>query len=176
MNMIEIYTDGSCCGNGKQENYGGFSNVIINPLNQNYPIQKIISKKVKNTTNNKMELSALLLALEISQILYKEERVQIYSDSAYCVNIFNTWAENWCRRGWIKFDNKPIENLDLIKKIYEYKKIDFSNFEVIKCKGHNSILGNELADAAASFNEAKLAKILKENELEYAYEFLFDFE
>lgn len=173
--MIEIYTDGACCGNGKEENHGGFSTVIINTNDQGFRINKIISKQVKNTTNNRMELSALLLALELSQTEFKNNDVKIYSDSAYCVNIFNEWITNWCRRGWIKSNNKPIENIDLIQRIYEYKKIEFSNFEILKCKGHNNILGNELADAAASNNKAKLVKIFQENDLEYAYEVLFDF-
>ena len=87
--MIEIYTDGACCGNGKEENHGGFSTVIINNNDQGFRINKIISKQVKNTTNNRMELSALLLALELSQTEFKNNDVKIYSDSAYCVNIFN---------------------------------------------------------------------------------------
>ena len=77
-----------------------------------------------NTTNNRMELVAILYALELTQTKYKQEKCVIKSDSAYCVNMFNDWIYNWQRNGWVRQKNQPIENLDLVKQIWEYCKLE----------------------------------------------------
>ena len=158
--MIEIYTDGSCCGNGKETNVGGFGVVSMrgNLIKDKYGC------RYENTTNNRMEMVALLYALDLSQTKYQNDKVIIYSDSAYCVNIFNNWIHSWARNGWTRSGNKTIENLDLVKKFYEYVTIPWPNFEGVKISGHSGFIGNEIADALATNNEAKLAKILQENE------------
>lgn len=158
--MIEIYTDGSCCGNGKETNVGGFGVVSMcgNLIKDKYGC------RYENTTNNRMEMEALLYALDLSQTKYQNDKVIIYSDSAYCVNIFNNWIHSWARNGWTRAGNKTIENLDLVKKFYKYVTIPLPNFEVVKISGHSGFIGNEIADALATNNEAKLAKILQENE------------
>ena len=99
-----------------------------------------------NTTNNKMELTALLYALELTQTKYKNKQCVIKSDSAYCVNMFNTWIYNWNQNNWIRSKNQSIENLDLVKQIWEYCKIEWPNFIVEKVPGHCGLIGNELAD------------------------------
>ena len=177
--MIEIYVDGSCKDNGAKENFGGFGVVVLsnNEVLQSDPrILYTYSKQVKNTTNNRMELSALLYALELTQVKYKQEKCVIKSDSAYCVNIFNNWIYNWNKNNWTRYKNQPIENLDLIKQIWEYCKLEWPNFDVVKVRGHDNILGNEIADALATASTIKLAKILKENEIEYEWESFFDIE
>jgi len=157
--MIKIYADGSSRGNPGP---AGFGVVAIKDNN----ILTIISKQYKCKTNNAMELSALLVALELAATKYKEEKCKIYCDSMYCVNIFNNWIENWKINNWTRGRLKEeIKNLDLVKKIYKYKTISFPNFLVEHCKGHNDILGNEIADAAATNNEEKLAKIFRENNI-----------
>ena len=95
--MIEIYVDGSCKDNGAKENFGGFGVAVLSnneDLQSDPRILYTYSKQVKNTTNNRMELSALLYALELTQVKYKQEKCVIKSDSAYCVNIFNNWIYN----------------------------------------------------------------------------------
>lgn len=90
--MIEIYTDGSAKNNGAKENCGGFGVVALTKdedLQAGFRILHTYSKQVENTTNNRMELSALLYALELTQTEYKQEKCIIKSDSAYCVNMFN---------------------------------------------------------------------------------------
>ena len=111
--MIEIYTDGSCCGNGKETNVGGFGVVSMcgNLIKDKYGC------RYENTTNNRMEMEALLYALDLSQTKYQNDKVIIYSDSAYCVNIFNNWIHSWARNGWTRAGNKTIENLDLVKYV-----------------------------------------------------------
>ena len=95
--MIEIYVDGSVRNNGAKENCGGFGVVALTKdedLQTNSRILHIYSKQIENTTNNRMELSALLYALELTQTQYKQEKCVIKSDSAYCVNMFNNWIYN----------------------------------------------------------------------------------
>jgi ribonuclease HI len=168
--MIEIYVDGSCSGNGKENNCGGAGVCVLVPDQRflsGFRLNYIWSTREKNTTNNRMELTALLYALEQTQTIYKEEQCIIKSDSAYCVNIFNEWIYSWANNGWVRAGNKEIENLDLIKQLYKYATIDFSNcnFSVERVSGHKGLLGNEIADALATANQAKLDKILKENDL-----------
>lgn len=169
--MIKIFTDGSCRGNGKENSSGGYGVVVFNEDKLDY----MYHEATEDTTNNREELKALIYAFELTQTKYKEQKCDIYSDSAYCVNMCRDWIWNWQSRGWLRAGNKPIENLDLVKKIYEYLTIEFNNFTIWKIKGHNGALGNEIADALATFDKAKLAKIFKENNtLAYEEEF-FDF-
>lgn len=124
------------------------------------------------TTNNRMEIKGLTAACELATTKYKDYNVIIYCDSAYCVNMFNQWIENWAANNWIGSSKEQVKNLDLVKKLYQYKQIEFPNFTVEKVEGHQSIIGNELADAyarSATYGDAtKLAKILKENEITLA--------
>lgn len=161
--MLEIYTDGSCCGNGKEENIGGYGVVIID----NNEVIDFYGCREENTTNNRMEMKALLYALALTQNKYKDKEIIIKSDSAYCVNMFNEWIHSWASNNWRRAGNKEIENLDLVKEFYPYTQINFSNFQVERIPGHSGFLGNEIADALATNNEAKLAKIFKENNIKY---------
>lgn len=98
----------------------------------------------------------------------EEDRFQIYSDSAYCINILKPggWIETWSRNGWIKSSKKKeVENLDLIKIIYKYLNIEFFNCQVVKEKGHCGIPGNEIADSLATGNKEKINKIIEKNNL-----------
>ena len=89
--------------------------------------------------------------------------------------MFNDWINNWAKNGWTNSKKEIVKNFDLVKKLYEYKKIDFPNFQVLKIEGHNSSnIGNELADAYAvsekDNNSTKLVKIIKENEITLSVE------
>mgnify|MGYP003326130571 CR=1 FL=1 len=101
-----IYTDGACAGNPGP---GGFGVVV---LDDDENIIETYSKHNDYTTNNKMELSAILYAF----IKYGKQKTApiVYSDSAYAVNTFNQWMWGWASRGWIKSDNKIPENLEFI--------------------------------------------------------------
>ena len=164
---IEIYVDGSAKNNGAKENNGGFGVVVLikdENKKSGFRIDTMYSKQINNTTNNRMELSALLYALALTQTKYKDNICVIKSDSAYCVNIFNDWIYSWERNGWVRQKNKTIENLDLIKQIWEYRKINFPNFIVEKVQGHAGILGNEISDSLSTANKTKLHKIFEEND------------
>lgn len=154
--MINIYCDGSSRGN---PGLGGFGIAVI----ENNTYIDLYSKQYENITNNQAELKALLFALGLATTKYNLDRVTIYSDSAYTVNLFNNWIFMWAQNGWLTANKEPIKNKELVLQLYNFAKKDFPNFYVTKVSGHNGIIGNELADAAATFNQAKLEKIFLEN-------------
>ena len=167
-----IYTDGSCVGNGKAVNSGGFGVIVLDndeKLIYNY------NKRCENTTNNREELKALIHALKLSQTVFKDEICVIYSDSAYVVNMCNEWIRNWARNNWLNSKKVTVENVDLVKQIYNYIILDYPNFQITKVPGHSGVLGNELADAMATNNQAKFDKILKTYDVVDAMDIFFDF-
>lgn len=167
--MIEIYTDGSALDNGATNNCGGFGVCALisdEKSKSGVRIDKIIYDREESTTNNRMELTALLTALRLTQTDYIQDQCIIKSDSAYCVNMFNDWIYSWQRNGWVRPKNAEIKNLDLIKQIWEYCALDFPNFRVEKVKGHSTVIGNIIADYLATNNIEKLVKFLKENDIE----------
>lgn len=149
---IEIYIDGSSRGN---PGIGGYACVVMDKNK----VKDYSYYASNHITNNCAELKAMLLALEIvNDEKNLENKYIIYTDSAYVYNIVNDWIYKWAGNGWKKNNNKQIENLDLIQKIYEHLIKNKKNFSVKHCKGHNGILGNELADALASGNIDKFNK------------------
>lgn len=170
--MLEIYTDGSSRGNpGK----GGYGVVTM----KDGMVDLIISKQFDNVTNNQMELQALITAMEWCYSNYAlEDEIIIYSDSAYCVNMINSWIWTWCNNGWKNSKKQTVENYELVRKIYDLLLPQFpltKNFEVRKTSGHNGITGNELADALATQNSTKFKKIILEKNIETLSEINFDF-
>lgn len=154
--MVNIYCDGSSRGN---PGLGGFGIAVV----ENDTYIDLYSKQYDNITNNQAELKALIFALGLATTKYNLDRVTIYSDSAYTVNLFNNWIFMWAQNGWLTANKEPIKNKELVLQLYEFAKKDFPNFYVTKISGHSGIIGNELADAAATFNQAKLEKIFLEN-------------
>ena len=73
----------------------------------------------------------------------------IYSDSSYCVNTLNEWIYGWARKGWLKANRQPPENLDLIKEFYNLFQQGYK-MDLRKVKGHAGETGNELADELAT--------------------------
>ena len=147
---------------------GGYAVVIL----LNNIIEYSYSKQLANVTNNQMELQAILHAFKHIISKNPEEDFVIYCDSAYCVNICNDWIFTWAKNNWINSKKEEVKNIDLIKELYSYLKVDFPNFIIEKIPGHSDILGNELADALCSNNEAKFAKIKKENNIRDKYDFI----
>jgi ribonuclease HI len=87
----------------------------------------------------------------------------------------NEWIRNWARNHWMNSKKVEVENIDLVKEIYNYIALDFPNFQITKVPGHSGVLGNELADALATNNKAKFDKILSENDISGQMEIFFDF-
>lgn len=146
MNKIEVYTDGACSGNpGK----GGYAFVILHGEKE---ILKL-SGCDEQTTNNRMELKAIVRSLQhvISEFReMKDVLVVIHSDSAYCINpVDNGWINFWSKNNWKTKSNEQIKNDDLWKQLYEILQTKKFKFEFVKVKGHSGIKYNEMVDKAA---------------------------
>lgn len=138
MKKVTIYTDGACSGN---PGVGGWGAVLIYRGHE-----KRISAAVGETTNNRMELTAVIEGL---RSLTEECEVDIYSDSAYTVNAFtNGWIYEWAQSNWTKADNKPLLNADLWRELYTLSTIHKLNF--IKVRGHADNQYNNICDKLAT--------------------------
>ncbi|MGI6711323.1 MAG: ribonuclease HI [Bacillota bacterium] len=137
MKEIIIYTDGACSGNPGP---GGWGAVLIYQGHK-----KEISGFADQTTNQRMELTAAVMALKQ---LKEPCRVKLYSDSAYLINAFQQhWLKNWQRNGWKNFRKEPVENQDLWKKILELESMH--QVQWIKVKGHGDNVLNNRCDQLA---------------------------
>lgn len=118
-----------------------------------------------NVTNNRMELKAMICALQ-----YAEDNPQhqftIISDSTYVVNSINQWIRGWAANGWRNSKKQTVENVDLMKEIWRHVSRPFPNFEVRKCSGHSGDTGNELADAIATKNWKKYRDLVNFYEIQ----------
>ena len=114
--------------------------------------KKEISGGSKETTNNIMELTAILEALKA---LKTECEVELYSDSAYSVNAFNQgWIYNWIKKGWKTADGKEVKNKEIWQEIYNLTKKHKVNFN--KVKGHSDVELNNRCDELARAEIDKL--------------------
>ena len=137
MEKVIIYTDGACSGNPGP---GGWAAVLI--YNEN---RKEISGAKKETTNNIMELTAVIEALKL--LKYPCE-VDLYSDSAYVVNGFNQgWIYNWRKNNWRTSSKEPVKNKEIWEELYNLTKIHKVNFK--KVKGHSTNELNNRCDELA---------------------------
>lgn len=136
--MFEIWVDGSCRMNPGP---GGWGAVVT----KDDKVINAFAAREDQTTNNRMEMSAILWALAA----YGDVNPVVYSDSAYAVNTFNTWMWNWKKNGWIRPKGKPVENLDLVQK-YDNLVSKGYKIELRKVAGHSGIRYNEIADALAT--------------------------
>ena len=104
---ITIYTDGSSRGNPGR---GGFGTVLLSGARR-----KEISVGYEKTTNNRMELLAVVAGLEVLKL---PSEVTLYSDSRYVIDALNKgWLQGWKRRGWVKADKQPVKNVDLWRRL-----------------------------------------------------------
>ena len=137
MEKVIIYTDGACSGNPGP---GGWGVVLMYKENK-----KEISGGKQNTTNNVMELTAVIEGLKL--LKYPCE-VDLYSDSAYVVNAFKQgWIYNWMKNNWQTSGKEPVKNQELWKELYSLTKTHKVNF--IKVKGHSDNEYNNRCDELA---------------------------
>lgn len=143
MKEVTIYTDGACSGNPGP---GGWGAVLMYGEHR-----KEISGGDAHTTNNRMELTGPIEALEL---LKQPCKVRLYSDSAYLVNAFNQhWIANWQRNGWQTSQKKPVENKELWQRLLELCRTH--EVEFIKVKGHADNAENNRCDELARAAIAK---------------------
>lgn len=161
------WVDGACSGNPGP---GGAAAIELTHEIETNKIflTHVWSKYEEKTTNNRMELDAILYVIKLA---YNDpENVYVvYSDSSYAVNCVNSWMFGWANNGWRNSKNKPVENLDIIKELYNYFTKNLWNFQLFWVKGHSGELGNEIADAIASKNKQKYLTLIKKNNIEEEY-------
>lgn len=138
MKKVILYTDGACSGN---PGVGGWGAVLIYK-----GVEKHISGADGSTTNNRMEVTAVIEGLKC---LKEPCEVEVYSDSAYTVNAFlNGWVDEWLKNGFKKADNKPVLNEDLWRELLALTSVHKVSF--IKVKGHADNKYNNTCDKLAT--------------------------
>lgn len=140
--FVKIYTDGACANN---PGAGGFGVVLLYEDKDGIIHEKRFSKGYIMTTNNRMELLAVIYALNL---LKAPCRVELYSDSKYVVNAINkNWIKGWQKNNWKNSLKNPVKNQDLWEMLIDAKSAHDINF--IWVKGHNENKYNELCDILA---------------------------
>lgn len=142
--LVKIYTDGAARGN--PDGPGGYGTVLEYIDTKGNLHTRELSKGYRRTTNNRMELMAVIAGLEA---LNRPCQVQVYSDSKYVVDAFNQhWIDDWIKKGWKRGKNEPVKNPDLWKRLLEAKAPH--QVEFIWVKGHDGHPQNERCDTLAT--------------------------
>lgn len=139
---VNIYTDGACSGN---PGVGGYGTILVYIDTDGIKHEKEFSEGYKHTTNNQMELMAVIVGLEA---LKKPCDVTLYSDSKYVVDAFNNhWVEGWIKKGWKTASKTPVKNVELWQRLLKAKEPH--NVKFIWVKGHAGHEYNERCDSLA---------------------------
>lgn len=133
---IQIYTDGACSGNPGPGGWG-----VLMRWNGH---EKELSGGEPETTNNRMEMTAVIKGLEA---LKKESRVALYTDSKYVKQGVEEWLAGWKARGWKTAAKKPVKNQDLWERIDSLLAVHEVEFHWVK--GHSGHVENEIVDKLA---------------------------
>jgi len=142
MKTLRIHTDGACSGNQKKQNFGGWGAVL-----EYGDVKKELFGGEPDTTNNRMEMTALLAALDA--IKKPGQMIEVFSDSAYLMECFREkWYEKWVRNGWKTASRKPVENQDLWEKLLGH--LEHHVFRFYRVKGHVD-LGHKATDVKELF-------------------------
>ena len=146
LSKVTIYTDGACSGNPGPGGWGAILSAS--------GVSREISGGEAHTTNNRMELMAVIKSLEL---LTRPCEVDLYSDSAYVVNAFNQhWIEGWQKKGWVNSAKNEVANKDLWMQLIELFNTHKVTF--IKVKGHADNEFNNRCDELAVAQSRKYAK------------------
>ena len=145
--MIHIYTDGGCSGNPGP---GGWAFVMVDEISSEISgDDKVLLEKwgaEKETTNNRMEMTAVIKALEeLETMKDKSGRIAVYTDSQYVQKGISQWIADWKKKGWKTSDKKPVKNQDLwqcLDALTAGQQVDW-----IWVKGHAGNKYNERCDA-----------------------------
>ena len=148
MKRIELFTDGACSGN---PGLGGWGAVLRYKENE-----KEISGSQEATTNNRMELTAVLESLKL---LKEPCEVDLYTDSQYVMKGATEWLYGWMKNGWRTADKKPVKNSDLWQELYRLSKQHTLHWHWVK--GHAGHPENERCDLLARSAIEALRESLK---------------
>lgn len=145
MKQVVLYTDGACSGN---PGAGGYAAIL-----RYRTAERVVSGGEMETTNNRMELLAVIKGLEA---LKESCSVNVYSDSSYVVNAFELgWLKGWMANAWRTADNKPVKNMELWQRLVDLCGKHLVTFN--KVKGHSTDELNNRCDKIAREEIAKLA-------------------
>ncbi len=133
---IDIYTDGACSGNPGPGGWGA----ILRTGSQ----EKELFGGESDTTNNRMELTAVIRALEA---LKRPVRARVHTDSQYVQKGISVWIHDWKRRGWLTASKQPVKNVDLWRELDTLASRH--DIEWLWVKGHAGHVENERADTLA---------------------------
>jgi len=143
--IVEIYTDGACKGN---PGVGGWGVLLMHDGRT-----RELHGGEAHTTNNRMELTAVIRALEA---LKRSTRVRLHTDSQYVQLGISKWIRDWKKRGWRTADKKPVKNMDLWRRLDELA--GGHEIEWLWVRGHEGNIGNERADELANLGVAEIAQ------------------
>lgn len=152
---VEIYTDGACSGNGTATAIGGWATVMRalrkESSNKRECVKEVVLTGAKhNTTNNEMELMAILNGLKkLKPDSIQDHVYHIYTDSTYCINAITEWSHNWRKKKWIKKDGEPVKNKEIIQEILKYTDAMGNRLTFHWVKGHASHPINNRVDKLA---------------------------
>ncbi len=142
---LEVYTDGSCKKINYSTTFGGWAFIVIRDGQKIYEA----AGSENPSSNQRMELKAILEGLKYAASIRRpNEKVVIYSDSAYAINCYHQdWYIRWLENGWLNINKQPVANMDLWVEIVPY----FDNFwyDFRKVKGHSNVFWNEECDKKA---------------------------
>lgn len=142
--FVKIFTDGAARGN--PEGPGGYGTVLQYIDTKGQLHEREFSAGYKKTTNNRMELLAVITGLEA---LTKPCEVEVISDSKYVTDAFNQhWVEGWLKRGWKNSSKEPVKNIDLWQRLLRAKAQHAVKFTWVK--GHAGHAENERCDRLAT--------------------------
>lgn len=141
MDRINVFVDGAARNNGSENAIGAWAFVM--DFNGK---KSEVAKAIPKITNNQGEMMAIIMALKTLKILDCQDRmIEIFSDSAYCINGITDWVHGWIRKGWINSKKQPVENKELWQEMYNLRS-EFTNLSFTKVKGHADNVGNNRAD------------------------------
>ena len=144
MTKVTIYTDGAARGN--PDGPGGYGTILSFIDSKGQEHIKELSAGYRKTTNNRMEMMAVIIGLEA---LTRPCEITLYSDSQYVIKAFNEhWLEGWIKKGWKRGKNEPVKNVDLWKRMLAAKEKHQVTF--VWVKGHAGHLQNERCDELAT--------------------------
>lgn len=154
MTVLRIYTDGGCAGNQSKTNFGGWGAVLEYGQHQ-----KELHGGAKDTTNNLMEMTALLEAFKA--IKKSGQTIEVFSDSSYLMDCFRKkWYVNWQKNGWKTSKKEPVEHREIWEQLISY--LDVHNISFYRVKGHVNLNSkstdfNKLYDKFTEWNGASFS-------------------
>jgi ribonuclease HI len=156
MAILKIYTDGACSGNQNDENVGGWGAIL-----EFGEHKKELHGGEKNTTNNRMEMTALVKAF---QTIKKEgQRIQVFSDSSYLMDCFRQkWYEQWQKNGWKNKQKKDVANRELWETLLPF--LDKHQIQFFRVKGHVNL------DHPSTDAEGRYEKFLEWNGAGFSFD------